>query len=262
MSPKALLALMLSVCLLSIAPCFGADDKEAPHIVPVPELEALDSTLGTHVEIEPIGASDESGFANLTTFCLTEKDNILACDAKSKEIRVMDPFGKKLGAWKLDFGPYAIHSCKSGQVFVGGTGIVAKLDKTGKLIKKVDTEKNGLPDAMTSGIAVFEEDVFVAFGTEGSLRSRSSIVRFNRDLTEQVVIAEELRGCCKRLDMVACKDGLYVAENSRHRVLKLDKQGKVLDKWGERDRVNVEGFGSCCNPMNLYYSPKGWLYTA
>ena len=61
--------------------------------------------------------------------------------------------------------------------------------------------------------------------------------------------------------MVAWEDALYVAENSRHRVVKLDETGKVLSKWGDRDRVNIEGFCSCCNPMNLYYSPKGWLYT-
>ncbi len=81
-------------------------------------------------------------------------------------------------------------------------------------------------------------------------------------MTEPVLIAEDMRGCCQRLDMVVWEDALYVAENARHRVVKFDTTGKVLSKWGARDRVNIEGFGSCCNPMNLCFGPKGELYTA
>jgi sugar lactone lactonase YvrE len=64
------------------------------------------------------------------------------------------------------------------------------------------------------------------------------------------------------LDIVAKDDVLYVAENSRYRVLRCDRQGKILSKWGNRDRKNIEGFGSCCNPMNLCFGPEGELYTA
>jgi hypothetical protein len=225
-------------------------------------MEGVDTTLGTHLEVEPIGATDETSFANLTTFCLTQEDNILACDAERNEIRAMNQFGKKLDTWKLDFSPYAILSCDSGEVYVAGEGIVAKYDKAGKLIKKVEAEKDGFPNSKASGIAASEENVFVAFGTDWSLRSRSNIVKFNHELEEWEVIAEDLRGCCQRLDMLVWDKTLYIAENARHRVLKMDKDGKIVGKWGERDRVNIEGFGSCCNPMNLYQSPKGWLYTA
>ena len=254
---------LLSICVLSMTVCLAGEGvKEKPHIIPIPELENADTTLGTHIEINPIGKTDEMKFGNLTTFALTPEDNVLACDAKSNEIKVIAPSGKILETWKLDFAPYTIHSCRCGEVFVAGFGVVAKLDKSGKLIKQINTETTEFPNAKSSGIAVFGKNVFVAFGTEGSLRSRSKIVRFNRDLTKPVIIAENMRGCCQRLDMVAWEDALYVAENARHRVVKFDTTGKVLSKWGARDRVNIEGFGSCCNPMNLYYSPKGWLYTA
>ncbi len=255
--------LLLFLCVLSITICpAGAAEKEKPHIVLVPELESADTTLGTHIEVDPLGKNEGLKFGNLTTFALTPEDNILACDAKSNEIKVIDPTGKILDTWKLKFSPHAIHSCPDGEVFAAGAGVVANFDKSGKLIKQIDAETTGFPDSKSSGITVMGENLFVAFGTGGSLRSRSKIVRFDRDLTKPVIIAEDLRGCCQRLDMVAWKDSLYVAENARHRVVEFDATGKKLSKWGERDRVNVEGFGSCCNPMNLYCTPKGLLYTA
>ena len=263
MSFKIWIPLLLSVCVLSMTICLGGEgEREKPHIVSVPELENADTKLGTHIEIEPIGKTDETKFGNLTTFALTPEDNILACDAESNEIKVIAPTGKILDTWKLDFAPYAMHSCRCGEVFVAGFGAVGKFDKKGKMIKQINAETTDFPNSRSSGIAVFGENVFVAFGTGGSLRSRSKIVRFNRDLTMPVLIAEDMRGCCRRLDMVAWEDALYVAENARHRVVKFDRTGRMLSKWGARDRINMEGFGSCCNPMNLYYSPKGWLYTA
>ena len=73
--------------------------------MPVPELENADTTLGSHIEIEPIGTSDETGFENLTTFALTPEDNILACDAQAKEIKVLDPNGKTLALFGVSGFP-------------------------------------------------------------------------------------------------------------------------------------------------------------
>ena len=94
------------------------------------------------------------------------------------------------------------------------------------------------------------------------MRSLSDVVRFNRDLEEPVVIMEEARGCCQRLDIVA-KDGfVYIAENARHRVVKCDRDGNIITRWGQKDPKDIEGFGSCCNPMNLCFGSDGTLYTA
>lgn len=260
---KSWYTVLFCVCFLSVSVCLADDGKkEKPHIVLVPELETADTTLGTHVEIAPIGATDKTMFGNLTTFTLTPAENILACDAERKEIKLIDPTGKTLDIWKLNFSPYAIHYSENDDVYIAGVGVVAKLNKTGKLIKQVEAKTGGFPDSRSSGITVLGKNVFVGFATEGSLSSRSVIVRFNRDLAEPMVIAQDLRGCCQRLDLVAWKDVLYVGENARHRVVKFDKDGNVLDKWGRRERDDIEGFGSCCNPMNLYYSPKGELWTA
>jgi len=71
-----------------------------------------------------------------------------------------------------------------------------------------------------------------------------------------------LRGCCQRLDLAAHDGSLYAAENARYRVVRFDAEGKSLSSWGSASRDTVEGFGSCCNPMNLFFGPGGELYTA
>ncbi|MFQ6035534.1 MAG: NHL repeat-containing protein [Sedimentisphaerales bacterium] len=226
------------------------------------EAELVSSLSATHKEVKSIGLTPETRFENLTTFCMTQNGNLLACDAEAREIKVINPMGRLLTKWKLKFAPYSIDARPDGSVYVAGQGVVAKLDKAGKVLKTVEADGANLPKAKPSGITATEKELFVAFGSGWSLRSRSSIVRFDRDLGQATVIAEDLRGCCQRLDMVARDGVLYVAENARHRVVKYDRNGKVLAKWGKRDRKNVEGFGSCCNPMNLCFSPKGELYTA
>lgn len=221
-----------------------------------------DGPAASHKEIESIGTTPDSRFGNLTTFCMTRKGNLLACDAQADEIRKISPDGKTLARWKPGFAPYSICATADGTIYAAGSGVVAKLDENGKILKIVKSDGNNFPQSKPSGITATKKDVFVNIGFGWSLRSISSVVRFDRDLGNPKTIAEDLRGCCQRLDIVA-KDGfLYIAENSRHRVLKCDRNGKVLSKWGQRDSRNIEGFGSCCNPMNLCFGPKGELFTA
>lgn len=75
-------------------------------------------------------------------------------------------------------------------------------------------------------------------------------------------IVSGLRGCCSQMDVQACQNGIFVAENSRHRVVHYDRDGKEVTAWGKRDRKGVDGFTSCCNPMNVAFGPTGDVYTA
>jgi hypothetical protein len=75
-------------------------------------------------------------------------------------------------------------------------------------------------------------------------------------------IVSGLRGCCSQMDVQACQNGIFVAENSRHRVVHYDRDGKEVTAWGQRDRKGVDGFTSCCNPMNVAFGPTGDVYTA
>jgi sugar lactone lactonase YvrE len=216
----------------------------------------------THKEVESIGLSPEIKFGNLTTFCMDREGNLLACDSKSNEITKISPAGKSLAKWKLEFAPYSIHACPDGTIYVADTGKVAKLDKTGKVLKIAEADGDNFPAGKPSGITATKRDVFVCFGSPGSFRSRSSMVRFDHELGQPKIIAEDLRGCCQRLDIVAKDEILYIAENARYRVLKCNRDGEILSKWGNRDRKDIKGFGACCNPMNLCFGPKGELYTA
>ena len=75
-------------------------------------------------------------------------------------------------------------------------------------------------------------------------------------------IITDLRGCCGQMDVQCCPNGLYVAENARHRVACFDVNGKEVLTWGKRDRKGVTGFTSCCNPMNVCFGKNGDVYTA
>lgn len=76
-------------------------------------------------------------------------------------------------------------------------------------------------------------------------------------------IVKSLSGCCGQMD-VQCKNGeLYVCENSRHRVVKFDSNGKEIAHFGKHDREGEgENFGGCCNPMNLCFNKDGNLYVS
>ncbi len=274
----------LMLCLSSDGKSCAAD-KDTPGADCTHPAEQINSENPTHKEIEPIGLTPETEFANLSTFCITAKGNLLACDSEAEEIKRINPDGKLLDTWKLEFSPFSIVACPDGTIYVGGPGTVAKLDAKGKVLKTVhvetedpdeddedwedeededdeDEEDEDPIESKSSGIEATEKDVFVCFGSGWSTRSTSSIVRFDRNLNNPKTIADQMHGCCQRLDIVARDGILYVAENARHRVVKLDRDGKILSKWGQRDRKNIEGFGSCCNPMNLFFNSDGVLYTA
>jgi sugar lactone lactonase YvrE len=217
---------------------------------------------GSHEEIDPIGPAEQERFENLVTFCMTAEGDLLACDAGAKAVRKLNAQGKKVAEWTFDFAPHAVHACPDGTVYIAGQGTIARLDHAGRVQRTATASELGFPDGKPSGITATDRDVFLCVGFGWSLRSKSSVVRFDRDLESATTILEDLRGCCQRLDIVARDGDLYIAENSRYRVLKCDREGNILSKWGQKDRVNVEGFGSCCNPMNLCFGPGGHLYTA
>jgi hypothetical protein len=76
-------------------------------------------------------------------------------------------------------------------------------------------------------------------------------------------IIKSLSGCCGQMDVQCCNGELYVCENSRHRVIRFDREGKEVGQFGKRDRTGEgENFGGCCNPMNLCFSKDGNLYVS
>lgn len=111
-----------------------------------------------------------------------------------------------------------------------------------------------------TGMAVSRRDVFVAcpaiegYGYE--------VWRADLNFKNPKRIITELRGCCGNCDIQCYGDDVYVAENARHRVGRYTREGKSVLNFGKRNRTGVEGFGSCCNPMNIRFGAGGELYTS
>lgn len=100
-----------------------------------------------------------------------------------------------------------------------------------------------------NAIAAGEKHVFIT--TSASKGFGYSVWRTDLDFTNPVQIVEGLRGCCGQMDVQCCEEELIVAENSRHRVVRYDGDGKQIVAWGKRSRGGEgETFGGCCNPMN------------
>lgn len=112
-----------------------------------------------------------------------------------------------------------------------------------------------------NGLAVTEKDVYVA--CRSTIGYSFAIWRMGRDLKDGVPIVKDLSGCCGQLGIGCCGKDLYVAENSRFRVRRFDREGREISSWGKKEsRTSNDGFGSCCNPMNLWFSPEGDVYTS
>ncbi len=229
----------------------------------------------THEEIEPLDVE----FERLTALKLSPDGNLLACDGQAEKILVIGPGGELVDTIAPGLAPEAIDTAIDGTIYCGGGGTLAKLDGQGRVLKTAE-----IPDTAASpvsaeskrrakisnvdlklritGIAVTETDIFVAFGSGWSLLSKSKLYRFDRDLENGNLLAEGLRGCCQRCDIAAVEGVVYVAENSAHRVVCFDRDGEKLGQWGKRSRTGLEGFGACCNPMNLCAGSDGVLYTS
>ena len=111
-----------------------------------------------------------------------------------------------------------------------------------------------------ASISAIEEAVFIA--CRAPVGYGYNVWRLTPDFAEGQQIVEGLSGCCGQMDVQACDEGIFVAENSRHRVCRYDAEGNLIETWGKGARTGIEGFGSCCNPMNLACGEGGVVYTA
>jgi sugar lactone lactonase YvrE len=111
-----------------------------------------------------------------------------------------------------------------------------------------------------ASISATKEAVFIA--CRAPVGYGYNVWRLTPDFAEGEQIVEGLSGCCGQMDVQASDEGIFVAENSRHRVCRYDAEGKLIETWGKGARTGIEGFGSCCNPMNLAFGNGGVVYTA
>ncbi|MGD9634801.1 MAG: hypothetical protein AB7G28_18345 [Pirellulales bacterium] len=111
-----------------------------------------------------------------------------------------------------------------------------------------------------SSISATEGEVFLT--THASVGYGFDVWKMDADFAGGRTIITGLSGCCGQMDVKASGDGLFVAENSKHRVCRYNGDGELICNWGHGARKGIEGFGSCCNPMNVAFGPEGAVYTA
>ncbi|MGE3776802.1 MAG: hypothetical protein AB7F89_06450 [Pirellulaceae bacterium] len=113
----------------------------------------------------------------------------------------------------------------------------------------------------THSIAASDDEVFVTCPAMAGYGY--GVWRTNSQFGAAKEIIKSLAGCCGQMDVQCCQGELYVCENSRHRVVRYDREGKELGAFGKRDREGAgENFGGCCNPMNLCFNKQGDLYVS
>jgi len=101
-----------------------------------------------------------------------------------------------------------------------------------------------------SSVAVNDKDVYVVCGENEGYGF--GLWRMGLDLTGATKILGNISGCCGQMDVQCCGDDLLVAENTKHRFARYDRDGKELSAGGKRAAgADPGGFGGCCNPMNV-----------
>jgi hypothetical protein len=111
-----------------------------------------------------------------------------------------------------------------------------------------------------SSISATDANVYLA--TRSAVGFGFEVWMMDADFAGGKQIITGLSGCCGQMDVKANANGLFVAENSKHRVCRYDQDGRQICNWGHGARSGIEGFGSCCNPMNVAFGPENVVYTA
>ena len=112
-----------------------------------------------------------------------------------------------------------------------------------------------------NGITVTDKEVFIACGEQKGYGY--AIWRTGLDFKDPKQVLSQIGGCCGQMDIQASGNDLFVAENTRHRVGRYDRDGNLVKAFGKKSRESEgECFGGCCNPMNCRIGAGGIVYTA
>lgn len=112
-----------------------------------------------------------------------------------------------------------------------------------------------------NGIAASDKDVYIACG---ELKGYGyAIWRMDANLENPVRVLGPVSGCCGQMDIQARGDHFFLAENTKKRVARYDRDGTFVSAFGESGRESKGlSFGGCCNPMNCRLMAGGDIYTA
>lgn len=103
---------------------------------------------------------------------------------------------------------------------------------------------------IVNSVSANDKELFLVCGeTEGY---GYSLWRMDLDLKNAKKIMGGMSGCCGQMDVQCCGGDIVVAENTKHRFARYDRDGKELATGGKQGKETDPGcFGGCCNPMNV-----------
>ncbi len=111
-----------------------------------------------------------------------------------------------------------------------------------------------------TAIAATDNEVYVACSEQAGYGY--GVWRLSPDLTVEDQVIKEARGCCGQFDIQTDGKNLILAENTKFEVGFYDRNGKRLSGFGKRASNSEDGFGSCCNPMNVRCRGNDEILTA
>jgi hypothetical protein len=132
--------------------------------------------------------------------------------------------------------------------------------QTQSIARKPTAEQSLLRLMRSTAIAATEKDVFVSLPESSGYGY--GVWRLSPDLAVDKVVLKGGRGCCGQFDIQTDGEHLIIAENTKFQVGIYDRDGKRLNGFGSKTRGGDEGFGSCCNPMNVRCCENGEILTA
>jgi len=300
--PCALLAAGVVVGLLSGCGQGGFAGYEAQAKADTDSRRSDPKWRPTCDEVAVVKAHTSQTDGKLQSFCIDGEGRILVCwDAANTDspekagasgIQVFSPEGEYETTWRLPFGPQAIGRGPAGQIFVGGHGQLARLSLDGRIkasgaspalaepvmsdeqIREMIKDWNAEGEAQfkryktrlearrsdVTGIAATAQDVFVTCAAPKGFSYAA--YRLDHNFENPTLVVDKLSGCCSQMDVAARDDKLWVAHNGRHRVECYDRSGNKLKSFGRADRLAADGFGGCCEPKNIRFTPAGTLLCA
>jgi len=223
------------------------------------DLKKVDPALVHYVEkaAVPTGLKEPRGVA------VGPGDRLYV--AGDRAVRTFDASGAPTGDHKTVNRPRAIAVAADSLIFVATDAFVERIDPVSGAVEGWKTPETA-KDSLLTGIAVFEDHVFVADATE------RVVLHFNRRGALVNRIDGRTPGAAAEDDgfivpspyfdlAVAAKDALWIANPGQRRVECYTFDGTRRTRWGKAS-PKIEGFCGCCNPTHLAILPDGGFATS
>jgi hypothetical protein len=177
----------------------------------------------------------KDSFANMVK---QYKDRVAKLEEKEKAAKDKGEELSKSDATQLKQNRQIIDSFKDTEKYYDSMTVQSVLDGMLGRVKVVNS------------VSANEKELFLVCGeSEGY---GFGLWRMDLDLKNPKKIMANISGCCGQMDVQCCGDDIVVAENTKHRFAKYDRDGKELAAGGKRGGDTEPGcFGGCCNPMNV-----------